>query len=62
MTSLNLSKQFNAFKINKNIFIFKNLFKIFIYFLIMSESEDSVYNEEGWISWFCGLEDHHFFC
>ena len=28
----------------------------------MSESEDSGYHEEGWIQWFCNLEDHHFFC
>ena len=26
-------------------------------------SEDSQFSEEeGWIQWFCGLEDHFFFC
>jgi casein kinase II subunit beta len=29
---------------------------------LMSESEESNYSEGGWISWFCNLEDHHFFC
>lgn len=25
--------------------------------------DDSQYSEgEGWIHWFCSLEDHHFFC
>lgn len=28
----------------------------------MSESSQTEYNEEGWIQWFCNLEDHHFFC
>ena len=28
----------------------------------MSETEESNYSEGGWISWFCNLEDHHFFC
>ena len=28
----------------------------------MSESEESNMSETGWISWFCTLEDHQFFC
>lgn len=29
----------------------------------MSESSDySSEDSEGWISWFCSLEDHQFFC
>jgi casein kinase II subunit beta len=23
---------------------------------------DSSYNDEGWIQWFCEMEDHIFFC
>ena len=29
----------------------------------MSESSDySSEDSQGWISWFCNLEDHQFFC
>lgn len=28
----------------------------------MSESDESKYCGEGWIQWFCNLEDHDFFC
>jgi len=28
----------------------------------MSETEESNHSEPGWISWFCNLEDHQFFC
>ena len=28
----------------------------------MSETEESNHSETGWISWFCNLDDHQFFC
>ena len=28
----------------------------------MSETEESNHSEVNWISWFCSLEDHQFFC
>ena len=28
----------------------------------MSETEDENFELEGWIPWFCNLDDHHFFC
>lgn len=35
--------------------------KQFVYHFLGSD-EDSQYSEGGWIQWFCGLEDHNFFC
>lgn len=32
-------------------------------FYLNTIEDDSQYSEgEGWIHWFCSLEDHHFFC
>ena len=28
----------------------------------MSETEESNHSVAGWITWFCNLEDHQFFC
>lgn len=27
----------------------------------MSDSEDQFNADDGWISWYCNLEDHHFY-
>lgn len=28
----------------------------------MSDSSDSSQQDEGWIQWFCSIEDHQFYC
>lgn len=28
----------------------------------MSASDDSSYDDQGWISWYCRLEDNQFYC
>ena len=27
----------------------------------MSDSDDQFNSDDGWISWYCNLEDHHFY-
>lgn len=43
-----------------NLNLIKNI-KVYL-ILYMSETDYPVPIQEGWIPWFCGLQEHEFFC